>query len=126
MWDVVEHLRDPVAVLHLLRDRLGEDGVLFIETANYENWRRIVEGDRWGLYLFDHHFYFTPHSLESATERAGFSAFSVLDVHHSAPSLRQTLTRPRWGMRAWRAYRNAKKTWPEHGDINVMVAIARA
>ena len=126
MWDVVEHLRDPVAVLRLLHDRLGKNGVLFMETGNYENWRRVLEGDRWGLYLLDHHFYFTPHSLEAATARAGFSAFSLLDIDHSAPSLRRTLTRPRWGMRAWRAYRNAQKAWPGHGDINVMVAVAKA
>ncbi len=126
LWDVVEHLRDPIAVLRLLHDRLAEGGMLFLETGNYENWRRVLEGDRWGLYLLDHHFYFTPHSLEIATSQAGFSAFRVLDVDHSAPSLRRLLTRPRWGMRAWRAYRDAQKAWPGHGDINVMVAVAKA
>ncbi|MBK7952677.1 MAG: class I SAM-dependent methyltransferase [Candidatus Accumulibacter sp.] len=126
MWDVVEHLRDPIAVLRLLHERLAVGGRLFLETGNYENWRRVLEGDRWGLYLLDHHFYFTPYSLEIATSRAGFSTFNVLDVDHSAPSLRRLLTRPRWGMRAWRAYRGALKAWPEHGDINVMVAVTTA
>ncbi|HCZ15189.1 MAG TPA: hypothetical protein DHV85_11460 [Candidatus Accumulibacter sp.] len=126
MWDVVEHLRDPIAVLRQLHDRLTRGGVLFMETGNYENWRRLMEGDRWGLYLLDHHFYFTPHSLETATTRAGFSSFKVLDVDHSAPSLRRVLTRPRWALRAWRAYFGARKMWPGHGDINVMLVVAQA
>ena len=126
MWDVVEHLRDPVAVLRLLHARLAQNGVLLVETGNYENWRRLLEGDRWGLYLLDHHFYFTPHSLQTATLRAGFSALDVLDFDHSAPSLSRTLKRPLWGLRAWRAYRGAREEWPRHGDINVMVAVAKA
>ncbi len=126
MWDVVEHLRDPLTVLRLLHDRLRREGVLLLETGNYENWRRILEGERWSLYLLDHHFYFSPHSLETVVTRAGFSAFRVLDVDHSAPSLRRSLTRPRWGLRAWQTYLASKRAWPEHGDINVMVAAATA
>jgi SAM-dependent methyltransferase len=75
MWDVVEHLRDPLAVLRLLHGRLRRGGRLLMETGNYENWRRILEGERWSLYLLDHHFYFSPASLEIAVTRAGFSAF---------------------------------------------------
>ena len=126
MWDVVEHLRDPAAVLQELHGRLRRDGLLLMETGNYENWLRVLEGERWSLYLLDHHFYFSPASLSSVVSRGGFSDFGVLDVAHFAPSLRRTLQQPRWGLRAWQTYFASKRAWPRHGDINVMVAVATA
>ncbi|MCB1683622.1 MAG: hypothetical protein KDI31_04025, partial [Pseudomonadales bacterium] len=102
------------------------DGVLIMETGNYHNWRRVLEGDQWGLYLLDHHFYFTPDSLRQTVLRAGFSTLELLDVNHVRPPLRRLLTRPGWSVRAWRAYRQARQRWPVHGDINVMIVSVRA
>ncbi|MEZ5550982.1 MAG: class I SAM-dependent methyltransferase [Pseudomonadales bacterium] len=126
LWDVVEHLRDPIALLTDLRAHLQSDGVLIMETGNYHNWRRVLEGDQWGLYLLDHHFYFTPDSLRQTVLRAGFSTLELLDVNHVRPPLRRLLTRPGWSVRAWRAYRQARQRWPVHGDINVMIVSVRA
>jgi len=125
MWDVVEHLRDPIALLGQLREKLEPDGSLFMTTGNYENWKRIADGDRWGLYLLDHHYYFTPASLAETTRRAGFSRFRLLDANHSAPPIGRSLRRPKWGLRAWKAYMDAKRAWPQHGDVNIMVAIVQ-
>jgi 2-polyprenyl-3-methyl-5-hydroxy-6-metoxy-1,4-benzoquinol methylase len=50
MWDVVEHLRDPKETLAMLGKRLAKDGLIFIETGNFENWRRVVEKDD-GAYI---------------------------------------------------------------------------
>lgn len=125
LWDVVEHLRDPVALLGELRGRLGADGALFMTTGNYENWRRIADRERWGLYLLDHHYYFTPESLAATARRAGFTRFRLVDGKHSAPPLGRCLKRPGWGLRAWRAWFEARRAWPAHGDINIMMAVAR-
>lgn len=123
LWDVVEHLREPVALLGALRERLTERGVLVLETGNWENWQRLAAGDAWGLYLFDHHFYFTPASLQSVCASAGFTRFRLLDANRRSPSLGRTLRSPAWGLRAWRAWRQARARWPAHGDINVMIAV---
>ena len=126
LWDVVEHLRDPISILKELRSRLSDHGSLIMETGNWENWRRLIEGEDWGLYLLDHHYYFTPHSLETIAKRAGFSSLTLLDVNRKRPSLRRTLTDPSWGHRAWRTWREARTRWPGHGDMNVMMPIAAA
>lgn len=123
LWDVIEHLRDPVAVLAMLKPLLADGGALFMTTGNYENWRRIADGDRWGLYLFDHHFYFTPASLAAVARQAGWTRFRLVGGKHSVPPPGRCLKRPAWGLRAWRAWRAARRTWPEHGDINIMLAV---
>lgn len=125
LWDVVEHLRDPAALLAELRACLNPEGALFMTTGNFENWRRIADGDRWGLYLLDHHYYFTPVSLAETARRAGYARFRLLDTRHSMPPIGRALKRPGWALRAWRAYRQAKRAWPAHGDINIMVAVVQ-
>lgn len=116
LWDVVEHLRDPVATLTEIATHLTEEGLLFVETGNLESWRRVGEGDRWGLYLFDHQFYFSPSALRGVLVAAGFSGFQLLDVNQEQ--------RPHAPDEA-SAWDDAMARWPTHGNINVMVAIAR-
>jgi SAM-dependent methyltransferase len=124
MWDVIEHLRDPVETLRSIRARLKPGGRVIMETGNYESWQRTFAGDSWGLYLLDHQFYFTPASLRRLTELAGFRSFRLLDVGHLRPSVRP------WGydhnpvrwLGAWWHYWRAMRRWPDHGDIGLMVA----
>jgi len=123
LWDVIEHLRDPVAVLAMLKDRLTAGGALFMTTGNFDNWRRVADGERWGLYLFDHHFYFTPASLAAVARQAGWTRFRLAGGKHSLPPLGRCLKRPAWGWRAWRAWHAARQAWPEHGDVNIMLAV---
>lgn len=127
MWDVIEHLRDPVETLREIRSRLKPGGRVLIETGNYESWQRTFAGDKWGLYLLDHHFYFTPASLRRLTELAGFGSFRLLDAGHRKPSARPWAyeRNPFKFLRAWNEYRKAMGRWPAHGDIGVMVAEVR-
>ena len=37
MWDVFEHLYDPTAILHLVKQKLSEDGILINWTNNYDD-----------------------------------------------------------------------------------------
>ena len=124
LWDVVEHLRDPVAVLGSLRERLHEGGSLIMATGNYECWQRRIAQDDWGLYLLDHHFYFTPTSLDTVCRRAGYAGFKLLDVNHARPPLRRLFKDPAWYARALRERRSTMATWPEHGDIHIMIGVA--
>lgn len=127
MWDVVEHLRDPQEVLAMVGKQLAGDGLIFIETGNFENWRRIVDKDRWGLYLFDHQFYFSPSSLNQVLRNAGYNGFCLLNCNRARPSihLKRFFRQPLQSVLAWLEWARAKAKWPEHGDINVMVAVGR-
>ncbi len=130
LWDVVEHLREPEALLRMLAGHLKPGGLIFIETGNWENWRRVAERDRWGLYFYDHQFYFTPPSLGAMLERCGFDHFTLLDLNRRRPRL--SLLHPKrmrrdpgllW--RSWSEWYKARAAWAGHGDIDVMVTVAR-
>lgn len=128
LWDVVEHLRDPREVLGRIRNHLAREGLLFIETGNFENWIRVLEQDRWGLYLFDHQFYFSPTSLKHVLQQAGYNGFRLLPGKRLYPPARREAIaqRPAWAARAWFEWVLARMKWPAHGDINLMVAVARS
>ncbi len=130
LWDVVEHLRDPAAVLHTIAGHLEPGGRIFLETGNWENWRRVAERDRWGLYFYDHQYYFSPSSLAAVLARCGYEDFALLDVNRRRPRLSQLhpkrLARdPGLPWRSWREWLRARRAWPGHGDIDVMVVTAR-
>lgn len=127
LWDVIEHLRDPEALLRQLSEHLTPEGLLFIETGNYESWRRLADGDRWSLYLFDHQYYFTPHSLAQIMRRAGFTDIALLNAHHGRPHLhpKHLLRQPGNLARSWIEWAKAKARWPDHGGVGMMVVVGR-
>ena len=47
MWHSLEHMRDPVAVLEALRDRLSRDGVLVVAVPDWGGVQARVFGARW-------------------------------------------------------------------------------
>lgn len=74
MFDVIEHLHDPVAALRRVHDLLEKDGIAVIETGDRASpWARLL-GRRW--YFIDppqHLVYFSAQSLERALRSAGFT-----------------------------------------------------
>jgi SAM-dependent methyltransferase len=75
MFDVIEHVRDPLAWLVRARELLAPGGLLVIETGDVASaWARLL-GRHW--YFLDppqHLFYFTGAGLEALLARAGFRA----------------------------------------------------
>lgn len=73
MWDVLEHLADPVKYLKLINNILNQDGVLAINTIDYGScWARLW-GRNWQAILPPEHlFYFSEKSLKRLLERSGF------------------------------------------------------
>jgi SAM-dependent methyltransferase len=74
MFDVIEHMRDPIACIERARSLLAPDGLLVIETGDLASpWARLL-GARW--YFLDppqHLVYFSAASLEHAIRRCGFA-----------------------------------------------------
>jgi SAM-dependent methyltransferase len=73
MFDVIEHMRDPLACLRRARELLAPGGLVVIETGDVASaWARLL-GRRW--YFLDppqHVWYFSADGLERLLERAGF------------------------------------------------------
>lgn len=78
LWEVIEHLPQPIDTLRQLRDRLRPDGVLMLSTPNTGHWQAIREPNNWLSYRPPSHlFYFTAQTLEATLQRAGFERISI-------------------------------------------------
>ncbi len=73
MWDVVEHVVDPVALLTRARELLAPGGLLVIETQDIDSRFARALGPKWHHYKHEEHIYhFTPSTVRTLLEQAGF------------------------------------------------------
>lgn len=71
----LEHERDPVGVLRVLRARMAPGGIAVVKVPNYGCLNRKVLGHHWSGFRFpDHLNYFTPATLSDIAVRGGFRA----------------------------------------------------
>jgi 2-polyprenyl-3-methyl-5-hydroxy-6-metoxy-1,4-benzoquinol methylase len=137
MFDVIEHLFDPMAVLGVVRSILRPGGMLVITTPNFSALSRLVLGPQWAILSpLEHLFYFSETTLRRALTRHAFAdvrfvrrygAWSVRDTMnprstHAPNSWRAALYEKgvqKLGSRLYRFVQNAGR-----GDI--LLAIARA
>ncbi len=85
MWDVLEHLADPLAALRRIHGLLREGGVLCLSTLDIESWLPRLLGRRWPWIMDMHLFYFGRRVLTRMLSEAGFGVASVqVYCHHIA------------------------------------------
>ena len=72
MFDVLEHLVDPLAALKALRPLVDDEGLLVLSTVNTAGLHARVRKGGWPWFIRSHLFYFTPQTLAMMLERAGF------------------------------------------------------
>jgi 2-polyprenyl-3-methyl-5-hydroxy-6-metoxy-1,4-benzoquinol methylase len=84
MWDVLEHLADPMAELKRLRDLLDDDGVMCLSTLDMDTWFPRLLGHRWPWIMDMHLYYFGHDVLEDMLQRAGFELVADMPYRHYA------------------------------------------
>jgi SAM-dependent methyltransferase len=73
MFDVVEHVEDPVALLAIARRLLAPGGIVVLETQNVRSAFARLLGVRWQHYKFQEHLYhFDPATVRALLANAGF------------------------------------------------------
>jgi SAM-dependent methyltransferase len=78
LWEVVEHLPEPIAELQRLREHLHPGGVLMLSTPNAGHWQAVRAPELWKSYRPPAHLVlFTADSLRYAMEKAGFACIRI-------------------------------------------------
>jgi len=84
LWNVIEHLREPVHTLKCVHELLKPGGVVFLETPNHSlpilRANRSVAralGRPTFLIPYEHIMFFTPRTIGHALKAAGFTATTV-------------------------------------------------
>ena len=73
MWDVIEHVSDPVAILRHLRSLIAENGILVVQTQNIDSFVAKLLGQRWHHFKHVEHIYhFSPKTFDKALKRCDF------------------------------------------------------
>ena len=142
LWDVVEHLEEPLSVIEACRERLNPGGWLVMESGNFLSVDRVTSGKGWWAYQFDHRWYFSPDTLRELLRRAGFASFALHDStprpwidgtgHYAGPSasayVKRSIKRP------WRVLENKAefddlqalaRSHPDTAGLNIFVLGAR-
>jgi SAM-dependent methyltransferase len=73
MFDVVEHLPDPVATFRLIDRCLNRDGLIMLTTGDVDSFSARLFGRRWRLMTPPQHtFFFSRHTLGAMFERMNY------------------------------------------------------
>jgi len=82
MFDVIEHLFDPRAVLAAIARALAPGGLMVISTPNFDSASRFALGADWAvLSPLEHVYYFTEDSLRRILHGAGFGDVQYVRRH---------------------------------------------
>jgi SAM-dependent methyltransferase len=71
--DVIEHTRDPLAVVTRAWELLAPGGTLFVAIPSLDSWSARLMKQNWMEFKAEHLFYFDSQTLESLLVRAGFA-----------------------------------------------------
>lgn len=78
LWDVIEHVRDPAAVLQAAGAALRPGGILALSTGDVTSLCATLSGPRWHLFnLPEHLFFFSPAALRRLLAAAGCQVVHV-------------------------------------------------
>jgi 2-polyprenyl-3-methyl-5-hydroxy-6-metoxy-1,4-benzoquinol methylase len=91
MFEVIEHLRDPLNYLNEIFKILRRDGLLFLTTPNYNSLSRILLGSKWSFIEHKHLFYFTPKTLKSLLRKTGFKKVELITKNISISEIARNM-----------------------------------
>jgi SAM-dependent methyltransferase len=112
MFEVIEHLRDPLRVVRAARRALKPGGRFVVSTPNLDALSRQVLGDEWAvLSPAEHLYYFTETTLRAMLLKAGFQSVRFVRnyapwLHHETMNARYTHAPDGWRARSYYRFVN--------------------
>lgn len=86
IWDVLEHVPDPLAELHEIFRILRPGGLFMVNYPDAGTWQAKLAGKHWWFYLSVHLTYFTRDTVQAMMRKAGFGDF-VIRPHYQSLEL---------------------------------------
>lgn len=80
MFDMLEHVIDPLEALAAARRCVHDDGVLLVSTINIDSIHGRIRKDRWPWFIRPHLWYYTPETLLHHLDVAGFEVVDWASV----------------------------------------------
>jgi len=78
LFNVLEHIDDPLSLLKECASRLAQNGLLIIVVPNFSSWQARIAGPKWfHLDVPRHLIHFTPETLRATLGRAGLKITSL-------------------------------------------------
>lgn len=78
MWDVIEHLPDPISTLNIVGKLMRDNGILLINTPDSGSLYARLLGKRWHLLVPPEHInYFNYKSIEKSLMKSGFEVVEI-------------------------------------------------
>lgn len=87
LFEVIEHLNDPVATLREVHRVLKDDGILYLTTPNFDSLPRYILGQRWRVIAEEHLCLFNPKTLRDCLVTIGFRPLKVLTKNVDVPEI---------------------------------------
>jgi SAM-dependent methyltransferase len=77
MWDVLEHVPEPNALVGLVNQLLKPNGLYILTYPDVGSWLTRLLGDRWPFWLSVHLLYYTPKTIRRQLEQKGFEVLEI-------------------------------------------------
>ena len=77
MFDVLEHLDDPMRILKMCNDKLKKNGVLILTTMDMDCLTAKILGKHYPQIMLMHKFYFTNNSLKKVLKKNNFDLYKI-------------------------------------------------
>jgi SAM-dependent methyltransferase len=81
LFDVIEHVRNPVKLLQRVRAFLKPEGVLFLCTPNLHSWSARVMRKRWSEFKTEHLTYFGVETIRNLLAKTGYTRVEISPNH---------------------------------------------
>ena len=82
MWDVLEHLHDPLESLIQCRNALKDDGLLAFSTVDFGSIYARILGRSWPWLMKMHIYYFDKNTIKKYLEKAGLKLIKLSTYKH--------------------------------------------
>jgi len=83
LWDVLEHLDDPLEALVKCREVLKDDGILVFSTVDIGSFYAKIMGKKWPWLMKMHIYYFDKKTIKEYLKKSGLSLIKIKKYKHT-------------------------------------------